>query len=149
VYDSRQDACSFSPVVRTNAGDGAVSGFDRLLCWSRSTFEWVYWGTGKNTPTFLAGLDRWPDNRFLNLFAVWPTGQVYIELRFIRNPPFAVSHRRERLREALVGIPGIHLSSATWRPSFEVAALMDDQAWQQFTGVMENTLDELRNARGT
>ena len=62
--------------LRTAASDRAVRGFDRLLCWSRTNFEWVYWGTGRKTPTFLAGIDRWPDGRFLNFLAVWPSGLI-------------------------------------------------------------------------
>src|SRR5438105_4281771 len=110
--------------LRATAGDRAVRGFDRLLCWSRTNFEWAYWGTGRKTPTFLAGIDRCPDGRFLNFLAVWPSGLVYIEMRFLRNfPPFDRAQRREQLRDNLANISSVQLSHASWRPSFEVASL--------------------------
>jgi hypothetical protein len=139
---------TFIAALRARAGDRAVRGFDRLLCWSRGEFEWVSWGTGRKTPTFLAGLNSWPDGSFLNFLAVWPTGLVYIELRFLRNfRPFDRAEPRERLRERVARIPGLQLSSAAWRPSFGVAALTDDRAWAEFKALVESALRELLAAR--
>lgn len=134
--------------LRTAAGHRAVRGFDRLHCWSRTNFEWVYWGTGRKTPTFLAGIDRWPDGRFLNFLAVWPSGLVYIEMRFLRNfAPFDRAQRREQLRDNLAHMSTIQLSRASWRLSFEVASLADDQTWTEFTIVVQEAVTELLSAR--
>jgi hypothetical protein len=144
----RFDEKTFTAALRDLAGPRALSGFQLLLPWSKETFEWVYWGTRK-TPTFLGGLTHWPHTtRFLNFYAVWPNGSYYIEMRYLRNfPPFDHAERRERLRETLARMPGTTMSSAPWRPSFDVAVLTNDRAWALFTKTVEEAVRELLEAR--
>jgi hypothetical protein len=109
----------------------------RLFEWARSVGAVLEWGRGTQSGSAFinpAGAARrvWP-------FAIWTYGKIEVQFQGLaRVPEFEAEERRRELQRRLNRIPGVAVAddALTKRPSFSLALLDTDAAFEEFTGAM-------------
>lgn len=122
------DEASFLAVMRRQQPEGVVRVAEELLAWTRSRMSGVWWGEGRQLGSFYPTLDFAGQHHIL--FAAWTSGIVEMQFQYMNRPPIDESVR-QTLRSMLNEIPEIDLEDRP-RPSFRMAALVDEDALKAF-----------------
>ncbi len=116
-----------------------------LLNWSKEAVSHVYWAAGSSSgyfsPIVLHGNVRH------QLFAVYTSGDLYVYFQFFLNKePFVSEEKRLTILRRLNEIPGIRLGedAITKRPRIRLANLADGDNLQQFIGIFDWVVSEIR-----
>lgn len=121
----------------------------RLLAWCQQQADKTYWGTGTRDGSYSA-LVRWNPERVANTFTVWTYGTLELGFAYIKvYPPFDQEPRRRDLLVQLNTIPGFNLPADAYnrRPNVPLHLLAGEAEFAQFTGIMQQVMDDLRAER--
>ncbi len=127
----------FFPALETT-DPAAIPVARALLDWGQRTSDYIWWGNGQQSGSFLPGILR--DGVKHYPISVWTYGTVEINFQYLRTrPAFRDEAQRRTLRERLNQIPGVSIpeDGLTRRPNIKLATLADPQRLQQFIEVMD------------
>jgi hypothetical protein len=75
-------------------------------------------------------------------------GRLYLAFEALRgNRPFDLEEKRLELRRRVNGIAGVKLNDKEWGPSTELSALANDNALEEFKGVIAWAVKEIESAQ--
>lgn len=117
-----------------------------LFDWSKRTMTDFYYGSGATQGSCIPRL--FLASRRLLLFALWTYGTVEMQFQYLRVPPFNDVEMRKDLIQRLNSIPGISIpeNAVDRRPSFDLAALQEEEPRKRFLEAMQWAIDLARAA---
>jgi len=146
--ETRQwDETSHFAELERRSGSAAVGVASNILEWARSAELRIWWGQGKRSGSFVPTFDYGSKNH--QLFAVWTDAKLELYFYAYKNkPPFDDLEKRRALMRRLNQIPGIVVpeDAIDRGPGLRLKQLEEDAALQQFIGVYEWFLEEIRKA---
>lgn len=115
----------------------------KILEWCRDRLPRFVWGKGKETASVSPRLGGYL------LFVLYSTGLVEVQFQWLSvRPPFDDEARRRELAQRLQEIPGVDLGADPLkrRPSFPLAALVDERSLELFLSAIQWSLDQAAGA---
>lgn len=121
----------------------------RIMDWARSRMPNFWFGRG-TTQGSCAPQAPFGKGRIL-LFILWTYGNVEMQFQHIRWAPFGEAGKRREMIRQLNEIPGIVIpeDADSRRPSFPMRLLREDRLLNQFLGIMEDALSQIKGAGQT
>ena len=110
----------------------------RILDWARSIGRAFSFGKGPQSGS--AFVDVGPPGKPVYPFAVWTYGRIEVQFKNLaRFAPFDTEAARRELQQRLSAIPGVAIAdeSLAKRPSFSLALLKEEAAFNQFIAAVE------------
>lgn len=141
------DEPSFFQELQERKGTNAVDVARAILQWARPRMTEIWWGQGKRSGSFVPILSH--KDRDHQLFAVWTYGKVEVYFYwYAYKPPFDDVENRRELLARLNGIPGVSLpdDAIERRPSIPLATLNDTIALEQFLGIFDWVVREIKTS---
>jgi hypothetical protein len=138
------DEESFFADLRRRHGEPAEAVARRILEWANTRGLRTWWGQGKQDGSFYPGYDG-RSGRHL-LFSVWTNGSVEIQFQHMKYPPFNEDRMRMDLARRLSAIDRVSIpeDALKRRPSFKLSLLVQPGALEQFLGVFDWMLSEIK-----
>lgn len=138
------DEASFMAELEERNGPQAVGVARRVIEWARKRGLRLWWGTGQRSGSCFpfAG----PLGAGHHTIALWTYGRVETQFQWMRHqPPFDSETRRAELLARLNALADVHLpkEAIELRPPFDMAALYDPAALEQFIAVLDWVVDEI------
>jgi hypothetical protein len=139
------DEPSFFQTLRERRGEAEAEVARTILDWAKSNSLRIWWGRGANDGSFFPMLD-WKDRDNFTV-AVWTNGRLKVLFQWMKNrPPFDDEQKRQELRRRLNQIHGVAIPAEkiALRPSIPLSALTDKSSMEQFLGVLDWLVQEVK-----
>jgi len=138
------DEPSFLEEIRRRFGADVEGTVTSIVDWAKDRGLRVWWGRGNKDGSFLPmvdhkGLPHW-------LFSMWTYGRVEIQFQHMGKPPFSADSKRLELVQRLNRIPGVNIpqDAIRRRPSFPISVLSENAMLNQFLGVFDWVIEEIK-----
>jgi hypothetical protein len=146
--ESRQwDEPSFFRDLQERRGAGEVASARWILEWARVKRMRVRWGKGRLYGSFTPEFDH--DGTPYNFVRVYTDASTTILFAYLREkPPFDDESLRLELLRRVNELPGVSIpeDKATRRPWFYLSLLTDGAALEQFLGILDWVVEEIRRS---
>lgn len=142
----RWDEESFFKALESERGKDEADIARRILESIRDKLPRILWGEGRLHGSCSPVLDH--NGITYNPIAIWTDGTIVVQFqRLSSKPPFDKVEKRLEFLEKLNRNPGISIPTEkiSLQPSFPLAALRDDSAFEQFIEALDWVVHEIRN----
>ena len=139
------DEPSFFEAIERESGTVEAQVARQILDWAEDRHLRIWWGEGATMGSFLPVLDY--NDLSYQFLSVWTRGSAEVQFQYIVNKfPFDGEAKRLELLDRINAIPGIALphDSIARRPSFALAALKDQEYLDEFLGILDWFIDEIK-----
>lgn len=139
------DEATFFAELQVQVEDTAVTTVRRIFNWAKEHVDYISWGKGKVTGSFVPILKRGGTN--YQLFAIW-TRENAFQLRLIYKRPFDSPVKQQELITRLNEIEGMNLpaNAVNFQPTTPLAFLADEDHLTQLLSVYEWAIAEINKA---
>lgn len=143
---NRWDEQSFMENLENNSSLADVEIAKKIYDWAKENAEWIYWGQGIKTGSFVPGLTKkGVGHQFFNVLT---NGKISIYLDgYSHKKPFKSSKKMKELQNLINSVEGIYIpdESLKKRPSFDIAVLKDEKELNKFLETFEWVIKEITN----
>ncbi|MEO1144970.1 MAG: hypothetical protein AAFY26_05170 [Cyanobacteria bacterium J06638_22] len=117
----------------------------KLLDWSETSADWVWWGKGEKRCSFIPMIRH--NDISHQLFVVWTSGRIEFCFRWYKSKfPFNAEEKRLALLHKLNQIPSVELSedAITGAPSVDIGIFEDEACLNQLAEIFSWFVQEVR-----
>ena len=143
------DEPSFFAALAEKVSAAEVEVAQEIYRWMQESDVRIWWGKGVQDGSINMVVDH--QGREIYPLAIWTYGRVQISIEYLINaPPFDHEPHRRDLIDRFNRIPGISIPVDAFerrlRPGIPLALLRDPEAMDQFLGVLQWIVEEVRTA---